>query len=127
MSTQETPVRPGLEVAQPDFDAIKTRQQATWASGDFGHVGVRLQIVGESLCEAVDLLAGERVLDVAAGNGNASLAAARRFAEVTSTDYVAALLEQGLHRAEAEQARCRESAPSQRRRVGREKSSCRWP
>ena len=102
MSIQETPVRSGVQAAEPDFGAIKTRQQATWASGDFGHVGVRLQIVGESLCEAVDLLAGERVLDVAAGNGNASLAAARRFAEVTSTDYVAALLEQGLRRAEAE-------------------------
>ena len=88
--------------AQPDLEAIKARQQATWASGDFGHVGVRLQIVGESLCEAVDLRAGERVLDVAAGNGNASLAAARRFAEVTSTDYVPALLEQGRLRAEAE-------------------------
>lgn len=85
-----------------DFEAIKTRQQATWASGDFGQVGVRLQIVGESLCEAVDLRAGERVLDVAAGNGNASLAAARRFAEVTSTDYVPALLEQGRLRAEAD-------------------------
>src|SRR5262245_33062040 len=91
-----------LHATLPDFEAIKTRQQATWASGDFGHVGVRLQIVGESLCEAVDLLAGERVLDVAAGNGNASLAAARRFAEVTSTDYVPALLEQGLRRAEAD-------------------------
>jgi ubiquinone/menaquinone biosynthesis C-methylase UbiE len=88
--------------AVPDFEAIKTRQQATWASGDFGQIGVRLQIVGESLCEAVDLRAGERVLDVAAGNGNASLAAARRFAEVTSTDYVPALLEQGRRRADAE-------------------------
>jgi SAM-dependent methyltransferase len=102
MSMQETPVRPAPPTAEPDFHAIKARQQATWASGDFGQVGVRLQIVGESLCEAVDLLAGERVLDVAAGNGNASLAAARRFAEVTSSDYVAALLEQGLRRAEAE-------------------------
>ncbi|HET9317255.1 MAG TPA: class I SAM-dependent methyltransferase [Vicinamibacteria bacterium] len=101
MSMQETPVRPA-ETAAPDFEAIKTRQQATWASGDFGHVGVRLQIVGETLCEAVDLLAGERVLDVAAGNGNASLAAARRFAEVTSTDYVPALLEQGARRAEVD-------------------------
>ena len=99
---QYTTVRPAEAVAVPDFEAIKTRQQATWASGDFGHVGVRLQIVGEALCEAVDLLAGERVLDVAAGNGNASLAAARRFAEVTSTDYVPALLEQGQRRAEAD-------------------------
>ena len=88
--------------AGPDYQGIKTRQQATWASGDFGHIGVRLQIVGESLCEAADVAAGERVLDVAAGNGNASLAAARRFAEVTSTDYVPALLEQGRRRAEAD-------------------------
>jgi ubiquinone/menaquinone biosynthesis C-methylase UbiE len=85
-----------------DYDAIKMRQQATWASGDYGQIGVRLQIVGESLCEAVDILGGERVLDVAAGNGNASLAAARRFAEVTSTDYVSALLAQGYQRADAE-------------------------
>jgi ubiquinone/menaquinone biosynthesis C-methylase UbiE len=99
---QQTSVRAAETAAAPDFEAIKTRQQSTWASGDFGQVGVRLQIVGETLCEAVDLLAGERVLDVAAGNGNASLAAARRFAEVTSTDYVPALLEQGLRRAEAE-------------------------
>jgi ubiquinone/menaquinone biosynthesis C-methylase UbiE len=95
--------RPGpAGAAAPDFEAIKTRQQATWSSGDFGQIGVRLQIVGESLCEAVGVVAGERVLDVAAGNGNASLAAARRFAEVTSTDYVPALLEQGRRRAEAD-------------------------
>jgi ubiquinone/menaquinone biosynthesis C-methylase UbiE len=86
----------------PGFEAIKTRQQATWASGDYGQIGARLQIVGESLCEAADVLAGERVLDVAAGNGNASLAAARRFAKVTSTDYVPELLEQGRRRAEAD-------------------------
>jgi len=86
----------------PDYGSIKTRQQASWSSVDFGRIGVRLQIVGESLCEAVDLRAGERVIDVAAGNGNASLAAARRFAEVTSTDYVAQLLDQGLRRAEAD-------------------------
>jgi ubiquinone/menaquinone biosynthesis C-methylase UbiE len=85
-----------------DFAAITTRQQATWSSVDFGRIGVRLQIVGESLCEAVDLRAGERVIDVAAGNGNASLAAARRFAHVTSTDYVAELLDQGLRRADAD-------------------------
>jgi ubiquinone/menaquinone biosynthesis C-methylase UbiE len=85
-----------------DLNAIKTRQQATWAAGDFGRIGVLLQIVGETLCEAVDLHAGESVLDVAAGNGNASLAAARRYADVTSTDYVPALLEQGLRRAEAD-------------------------
>lgn len=88
--------------SSPNYQAIKTRQQATWASGDFGRIGVQLQIVGESLCEAVDLRSSERVLDVAAGNGNASLAAARRYADVTSTDYVPELLEQGRRRAEAE-------------------------
>ena len=82
--------------------SVKGRQQAMWASGDFAVIGTTLQIVGELLCEAVDLQAGERVLDVAAGNGNATLAAARRFAAVTSTDYVPALLESGRRRAQAE-------------------------
>jgi len=86
----------------PSFAAIKAKQQATWASGDFAVIGTTLQIVGESLAEAVDLRAGERVLDVAAGNGNATLAAARRFAHVTSTDYVAELLRKGQARASAE-------------------------
>lgn len=85
-----------------DFHAVKKRQQSTWASGNYAAVGVTLQLVGERLCEAVDLRAGERVLDVAAGNGNATLAAARRFARVTSTDYVGALLEVGQQRAAAE-------------------------
>ena len=84
------------------FSVIKARQQAMWASGDFAVIGTTLQIVGETICEAVDLRAGERVLDVAAGNGNATLAAARRFADVTSTDYVPALLDGGRRRAEAE-------------------------
>jgi ubiquinone/menaquinone biosynthesis C-methylase UbiE len=91
-----------LAPATPDFAAIKQKQQATWAAGDYAMVGVTLQIVGERLCEAVDLRAGERVLDVAAGNGNATLAAARRFAQVTSTDYVPALLERGRERAAAD-------------------------
>ena len=83
---------------------IKSRQQKAWSSGNYAVVGTTLQIVGESLCEAVDLRSGARVLDVAAGNGNATLAAARRFAEVTSTDYVPALLESGRSRAAAEGA-----------------------
>ncbi len=83
--------------------SVKSRQQATWASGDYAVIGATLQIVGEQLCEGVDLRAGERVLDAAAGNGNATLAAARRFARVTSTDYVPALLDRGRKRAEAEQ------------------------
>lgn len=85
-----------------DFDAIKQRQHATWSSGDFAVIGSTLQIVGELLAEAIDLRAGERVLDVAAGNGNATLAAARRFAHVTSTDYVGHLLDKGAARARAE-------------------------
>ena len=84
------PVLPG-----PDLAAVKQRQQATWASGDYAVVGTTLQIVGETLAEAADVRGGERVLDVAAGNGNATLAAARRFADVTSTDYVPALLDKG--------------------------------
>ncbi len=87
---------------QPDFNAIKTKQQATWASGDFAIIGTTLNIVGESLCEAANVCAGEHVIDVAAGNGNATLAAARRFAHVTSTDYVPALLEKGAARAKAD-------------------------
>ncbi len=94
--------RAASPAAAPDLAAIKVRQQATWAAGDFGRIGVTLQIVGESLCEAVDLVATDKVLDVAAGNGNASLAAARHFADVTSTDYVPELLEQGRLRAEAD-------------------------
>ena len=87
---------------QPDFAAVKTRQQATWASGDYAVIGTTLAITGELLCEAADLRPGQRVLDVAAGNGNATLAAARRWADVTSTDYVAALLERGRAKAAAE-------------------------
>jgi SAM-dependent methyltransferase len=86
----------------PDFTVIKQRQQATWAAGDYAIIGTTLQIVGEQLCEATDINGGERVLDVAAGNGNATLAAARRFAHVTSTDYVPTLLERGKARAAAE-------------------------
>jgi len=85
-----------------DLAAVKTRQQAAWSTGNYAVVGTTLQIVGENLCEALDLRAGSRVLDVAAGNGNATLAAARRWCEVTSTDYVAALLESGRARAQAE-------------------------
>ncbi|HET6348120.1 MAG TPA: class I SAM-dependent methyltransferase [Candidatus Krumholzibacteria bacterium] len=88
--------------SHPDYESIKVRQQAVWGSGDYGRIGVQLQIVGEELCEAVDLRSSERVLDVAAGNGNASLAAARRLAQVTSADYVPALLDQEKRRAEAE-------------------------
>jgi len=101
--TQPTPsTAPAPTVSGPDLAAIKQRQQATWASGDFAVVGVTLQIVGEQLAEAADIHAGERVIDIAAGNGNATLAAARRFARVTSTDYVPALLEKGRARAAAE-------------------------
>ncbi len=85
-----------------DYEIIKAHQRTAWASGDFGRIGVRMQIVAESLCEAVDMRSTDNVIDVAAGNGNASLAAARRLAKVTSTDYVRHLLEQGLRRAEAD-------------------------
>ena len=84
------------------LNEVKARQRVMWASGDFAVIGTTLQIVGEQLCEGIDLRSTERVLDVAAGNGNATLAAARRFATVTSTDYVPALLAKGRARAEAE-------------------------
>jgi ubiquinone/menaquinone biosynthesis C-methylase UbiE len=88
--------------AQPDLKAIKARQQGAWSSGDYALIGTTLQIVGEELCEALDIRAGQTVLDVAAGNGNVSLAAARRWADVTSTDYVPALLDRARERAKAD-------------------------
>lgn len=95
------------EIAPPsspviDLAAVKTRQQAAWSAGNYAVVGTTLQIVGENLCEALDLHAGTKVLDVAAGNGNATLAAARRWCDVTSTDYVPALLDAARARAQAE-------------------------
>ncbi len=86
----------------PDLEAIKVKQHATWSAGDYAVVGTTLQLVGEKLSEALDLRPGQRVLDVAAGNGNASLAAARRWCDVVSTDYVEALLKRGMERANAE-------------------------
>ena len=88
--------------AQPDLEALKARQRAAWSSGDYAIVGTTLQIVGEELCEAVDVRAGQRVLDVAAGNGNAALAAARRWCDVVASDYVPELLERARERAAAE-------------------------
>lgn len=89
-------------MSTPDLAAVKAKQQAAWSSGDYAVVGTTLQIVGETLAEALDLAAGSKVVDIAAGNGNATLAAARRFCEVVSTDYVPALLERGRARAAAE-------------------------
>ena len=85
-----------------DLGELKTKQQATWASGNYAVIGTTLQIMGEELCEAVDISAGSQVLDVAAGNGNASLAAARRGAQVTCTDYVDELLVLAQRRADAD-------------------------
>lgn len=90
------------KINTPDFDTIKSRQKAMWASGNYAKVGTTLQLSGELLCESMALSAGQTVLDVAAGNGNATLAAARRFCKVTSTDYVQELLDQSLARALAE-------------------------
>lgn len=85
-----------------DLAAVKAKQQAAWSAGDYAVIGTTLQVVGESLCEALDIRSGQHVLDVAAGNGNATLAAARRWCDVVSTDYVPALLERGKARASAE-------------------------
>lgn len=103
MSISATAAAPQTQTsAAPDLAALKTRQQATWSSGDYAVVGTTLQIVGEQLCESLDVRAGQKVLDVAAGNGNASLAAARRWCEVVATDYVPALLSRARERAAAE-------------------------
>ncbi|HEY5964664.1 MAG TPA: class I SAM-dependent methyltransferase [Xanthobacteraceae bacterium] len=102
MNTATLTAPPPAASAAPDLAALKTRQQGAWSSGDYAIVGATLQIVGEDLCEALDLRSGQKVLDVAAGNGNVTLAAARRWCDVVSTDYVPALLERGKARAQAE-------------------------
>ena len=93
---------PPVAAPAPDLKAVKSKQQIAWSSGDYAVVGTTLQIVGEQLAEDMDLRAGQSVLDIAAGNGNATLAAARRWCDVTSTDYVDTLLARGKKRAEAE-------------------------
>jgi ubiquinone/menaquinone biosynthesis C-methylase UbiE len=96
MTTMET------RSPKPDMGAIKDRQQKTWTSGNYAMVGNLLVIMGERLCEAVDLRAGDKVLDVATGSGNTAISAARRFCEVTAIDYVPELIEQAKSRAQAE-------------------------
>jgi ubiquinone/menaquinone biosynthesis C-methylase UbiE len=102
MVTSPSNASQNSQTGQPDLGALKARQQGAWASGDYAVVGTTLQIVGEELCEALDLHSGQMVLDVAAGNGNVSLAAARRWCDVVSTDYVPALLDRGRERADAD-------------------------
>src|SRR5499427_7410787 len=101
-ATGEAHMTPITATATPDYSAIKAKQNAAWSSGDYSRIGVTLQIVGESLAETMDLRPGASVLDVAAGNGNATLAFARRMCVVTSTDYVDTLLVRGRARAEAD-------------------------
>jgi SAM-dependent methyltransferase len=96
-----------IDIAPPVLDptALKRRQQAAWSSGDYAVVGTTLQIVGEETCEALDLRSSQNVLDVTAGNGNVSLAAARRWCDVVATDYVPALLDRARERGEDERLR----------------------
>jgi ubiquinone/menaquinone biosynthesis C-methylase UbiE len=98
--TQIAPAPPATTAT--DLRALRERQKAAWSAGDYALIGVTTQIVGETLCESVNVRGGERVLDVACGNGNAALAAARRWCDVSAVDYVPALLERGRERAEAE-------------------------
>jgi ubiquinone/menaquinone biosynthesis C-methylase UbiE len=102
MATSSAAYNQTAQSGQPDLEALKARQHGAWSSGDYAVVGTTLQIVGENLCEALDLRAGQKVLDVAAGNGNVTLAAARRWCDVVSTDYVPSLLDRGRTRAAAE-------------------------
>jgi ubiquinone/menaquinone biosynthesis C-methylase UbiE len=99
---QMTAPAPTAAPAALSLEAIKAKQQGAWASGDYALIGTTLQIVGEQLCETMNLRPGCKVLDVAAGNGNATLAAARRFCDVTSTDYVDTLLKNGEQRAKGD-------------------------
>jgi ubiquinone/menaquinone biosynthesis C-methylase UbiE len=101
-STTYAAARPAAIDSSTVLAALKTKQHAAWSSGDYAVVGITLQIVGEELCEALDVRPGQKVLDVAAGNGNVTLAAARRWCDVVSTDYVPSLLERGQLRAKAE-------------------------
>jgi len=91
-----------IDTPAPDLAAVKTRQQQTWASGDYGAVAARIVLIAEQLCDAADLQAGWHVLDIATGTGNAAIAAARHGCTVTGVDYVPALLERGRERAAAE-------------------------
>ena len=104
MNATSTVERPPAtpDAATPDYSAIKQKQQAAWGSGDYSRVGVTLNITGEALCESMDIRSGQSVLDVAGGNGNVTLAAARRFCTVTSTDYVQSLLDKSKARCDAE-------------------------
>lgn len=102
MSASTATVSPNQQAAQVDLEAVKARQHGAWSSGDYAVVGTTLQIVGEQLCETLDVRSGQKVLDVAAGNGNVSLAAARRWCDVVSTDYVPALLARARERAAAD-------------------------
>ncbi|WP_254446409.1 class I SAM-dependent methyltransferase [Ruegeria sp. HKCCD8929] len=99
---KETTMITAMQQTAPDYTAIKAKQNAAWASGDYARIGVTLQITGEELAEAANPAPGAKVLDVAGGNGNATLAFARRWCQVTSTDYVDTLLQAGRARAEAE-------------------------
>jgi SAM-dependent methyltransferase len=102
MSDATATINQDAQSVQPDLKAVKARQQGAWSAGDYAVIGTTLQIVGEELCEALDLRSGQKVLDVAAGNGNVSLAAARRWCDVVATDYVPTLLDRARERAEAE-------------------------
>jgi SAM-dependent methyltransferase len=102
MTTMQTTMIQPVPVQPPDLQVVKGRQQLAWSSGDYSRVGNTILLTAELLSEAVDLRSGQRVLDVAAGSGNAALAAARRFADVTATDYVPALLDDARQRAAAE-------------------------
>lgn len=102
MNAPSSAIRPITSSPLPDLAKIKARQQEVWSSGDYATIGTLLQIVGEELCESLDLRSGQKVLDVAAGNGNAALAAARRWCDVVATDYVPGLLKAGRERAAAD-------------------------
>lgn len=86
-----------------EMQALREAGQKTWSEGDFAVVAAIVMMVSEELVEALEVVPGERVLDVACGSGNAALAAARRsWGGVTGVDFVPALLARARERAAAE-------------------------
>src|SRR5919107_4862018 len=87
----------------PDFQAVTRAQQEMWSKGDFALVASIVYNPAETLAEALEIVPGERVLDVACGSGNGALAAARRaWGNTTGLDFVPELLERARERAAAE-------------------------
>jgi SAM-dependent methyltransferase len=82
--------------------ALTTRHRAMWASGDYPRIAAEVVApLGPILVEAAGVVAGERVLDIGAGSGNAALPAAQRGADVVASDLAPELFDAGRRAAQA--------------------------